>query len=747
MAKIDISKIPQIAARLGTGFVPEGVLWEALNSNRSIDDIIVGYEYEFEESGTDIPSWLDDWDMGDSAKVREAINVITGVQEADVFGVGGPTNENVARAIDINPELMEIADLVEQGIIDMGGDTDDFDIFMDEMHSAMNNIDDKKVNSIIELMDASSENTNPEAVLANIKRLLLSAEEDILKDADPDPDLVPDPNDEADYGGYDNTSAYGAMVRHAIDYKDMSLEEAKDWALGKAPPNIAGASITGGLPTPDEAQDWMDYSGGKDESDFGANLPVGAPGSTKSMYSRQPGDQLSYFTGESIYDEKMTTALEVWDEYFRELPEDYETYSGVPDNDKPSYEEFVTNKLTDDLKRLNDSSQSAYIFTWLYKNAQDPNWVLPSVMSPFPSNEDQGMDANELAGAISQAFSNNKLTETLQDNEILFYATDLFTQDSSGSWLFPTVDVIRTHNSLNPSAQGQAYYENLIDAGRDNRDIFDKAFRQKHQGLDTDWYSQQKNGLFQDAMLDRYFQRWDEDASVYSGFSEGWPTSMATPFAVDDEWLQDWLEDPYAHQTALFSNVTDLAKFLDKNSWGAFQGEDYARLLGQTTSDESRDESFYETTKRTLKDIDEKIAGNLNLDLTNSSQAKLFQQYKAFNPLLYKAGSREYDSAVQMIKQAAISALIPVGATPQVRSSMTKQISRDYDDFTSEGKGSPLSFLNHVLSGGRIVSTKSKFHDPATMDFTNPTLRLPGVGPINGEGPYTAETFKPMFEF
>ena len=746
---IDINKIPDIAARLGTGFVPEGVLWEALNSDRSIDDIIMGYEYEFEESGADIPSWLDDWDMSDSTKVREAIDVITGVQEEDVYGVGGPTNEDVAQLVDIHPEIMEIADLVEQGIIDMGGDTDDFDIFMEEVDSAMDAIDDEKVDSIIALMDASSENENPDAVLANIGRLLLSAEEEIASDLDPDPDpdpdidLVPDPDDEVDYGGYDNTTAYGAMVRFAIDYKGMSLEDAEQWAEGRTPPNIGGASMTGELPTPEEAQAWMSYPGDEIESGFDVNLPIGGapgepgvPGPTESTYSRQPGDQLSWFTGESFYHDEMLNALEVWEDYFSGLPVEYAKKDYGP-GDPPSLAEFSVGKFKTDFAKLDDKEkQAGHIFTWLYKNAQgeDGRETFPSI----------GLTGKDFASIISVGFAGSGISgASLSTNKDLFYAKDLFTQDKDGGWAFPQLDVIRTHTSLSPSAEGQEYYEDLLDAGRGYRDIFNRAFEKKHPGLTGDWFSSQKSGLFQDAMIDRYFSRWDEDADIYTGFDAEGISRQKRPFAVDDEWLQSWLEDPYAHQTALFSNVAVLAQYLDKNDWGAFQGEDYSRLLGTTEAEGDEGQKFPTVTTADIDAVDNKIAAKLGLDLQKSKDdRRLFAQYKAFNPLLYSPKSAEYNSAVQAIKQAAVSALTPVGAPPAARAAMTKQISRDYDVFTSSKQGGPLNFLNHVLSGGRIVSTKSKFSDPATMDFTNPTLRLPGTG-----GAGTAGNFESMFEF
>lgn len=741
--KIDINKIPDIAARLGSGFVPEGVLWEALNSDRSIDDIIMGYEDEFEESGADIPSWLDDWDMSDSTKVREAINVITGVQEEDVYGAGGPTNEDVAQVVDIYPEIMEIADLVEQGIIDMGGDTDDFDRFMEEVDSAMDAIDDEKADSIIELMDASSENENPDAVLANIGRLLRSAEEDIASDLDPDPD--------PDYGGYDDTTAYGAMVRHAIDYKDMTLEDAKDWALGKTPPNIAGASLRGALPTPEEADElYESLYGDEEESDFDVNLPIwddpwdpGVPGPTKSTYIRQPGDQLSWFTGDPFYDDEMQEGLERWNRVFSELPSEYEWGEfgkgiGTPQSMAAFAQEYLKEAL-DAVPEADKDKVAGQLFTWLYKNAQgeDGKETFPSI----------GLTGEDFASIISAGLAGIGISgKSLYENEYLFYAKDLFTVSEDGIWSFPQLDVIRTHTSLNPSAEGQDYYEDLIDAGRSRRDIFDRAFEKKHPGLDADWYRNQKSGLFQDAMIDRYFSRWDEEEDIYTGFDATDTSREKRPFAVDDEWLQSWLEDPYAHQTSLFSNVAELAKYLHKNAWGAFQGEDYARLVGTTEVEGDEEQKYTTETTVDIEAVDNKIAGKLGLDLQKSDDRRRFAQYKAFNPLLYKAGSREYHSAVQAIKQAAISALTPVGASPAARSAMTKQISKDYDVFTSTGQGSPLSFLNHVLSGGRIVSTKSKFSDPATMDFTNPTLRLPDTGQ-EVWGADNGGNFKSMFEF
>ena len=132
-------------------------------------------------------------------------------------------------------------------------------------------------------------------------------------------------------------------------------------------------------------------------------------------------------------------------------------------------------------------------------------------------------------------------------------------------------------------------------------------------------------------------------------------------------------------------------------------------------------------------DIDARIAANLGLDLDYSNHRQLFAQYKTFNPLLYKVGSKEYYAAVQAIKQAAVSALTPVQASAASRSAMTKQINRDYDIYTSTGQGSPLSFLQHMLSGGRIVSSQSLAPEwqqqlgyLQPQPGNNPMLRLPG---------------------
>ena len=110
---------------------------------------------------------------------------------------------------------------------------------------------------------------------------------------------------------------------------------------------------------------------------------------------------------------------------------------------------------------------------------------------------------------------------------------------------------------------------------------------------------------------------------------------------------------------------------------------------------------------QTEADVDETLAQRLGLDLDNAQDKQRFYQFKAFNPLIHKVGSSAHEGAITAIKQAAISALTPVGASTKARASVAKQINRDYDDFTSSGKGSPLSFLKHALGGGRVISSQS----------------------------------------
>ena len=373
--------IPQIAARLPTG-LPEGVIWEVLYSGTDIDTVLDTYEYGLEEEGLDAPSWLDDWDMGDTDKLREAIDHVT---DRDPFGVSGATDEDVAMVVDDNPELMDIVELVEQGIIDMDGDTDDFDLFMEQVDAAMEDIDDEKVDSIIALMDSASENENPEAVLANIGSLLLSAEQDIESDAlidpvGPDPSALfleqfPDPTDPTtlestigdglgpqttiseelgmpigiggltpeqisavktaqavpiDYGDYDTSTAYGASVMHAIDYLGMTLEEAEEWALGEVPPSLPGGTAQGVLPTAEEADDAyfadllakLQAGLGEDESGFDVNMPGGMP-PPKGFFGLGPGEGISWFDDVSMYDDATLENLETWDLYFKTLPIEY----------------------------------------------------------------------------------------------------------------------------------------------------------------------------------------------------------------------------------------------------------------------------------------------------------------------------------------------------------------------------------------------------------------------------------------
>ena len=585
-------------------------------------------------------------------------------------------------------------------------------------------------------MDSASENENPEAVLANIGSLLLSAAQDIESDALLDP-VGPDPGalfqeqfpdaTQDPYGSYDTSTAYGASVMHAIDYMGMTLEEAEEWALGATPPPLLGGTVRGGLPSPGDVDEaYFANLEEMEESAFDVNMPAGMP-PPKGFRGLGPDEGISWFDDVSMYDDATLENLETWDLYFKTLPIEYAKEDYGP-GIQPSLAEFSVKHFKKAFAdRENKEQHAGHIFTWLYKNSQgkDGKETFPSI----------GLTGEDFTNIISVGFTENGISgASLSENKDLSYAADLFSQDEAGTWLFPEYGQIKNHTSLTRSSEGREYYEDIIDAGRSTRDIFDRAFEEKYPGLTSDWYKAKASGLFQDAMMDRYFSRWDETQDIYTGFDDE-ETRVKRPFAADEEWLEDWLEDPAEHQTALFGNVSELADYLHLHKWGAFQGEDYARLTGATSALGDEEQKYKDVVTVDEADVDKRIAGNLGLNLDDPDDRKRFMQYKVFNPLLYKAGSARYDAAVQAIKQAAVSALTPVAASAASRSSMTKQINKDYDIYTSTGQGSPLSFLQHMLSGGRIVSSQSLAPEwqqqlgyLQPQQGNNPMLRLPGFG-------------------
>ena len=714
---IDISKFPEIAAQLGT-YVPEGILWEAMNSGRDIDSVLMEYEYEIEDSGADAPSWLDDWDISDSNKVREAINVINGIQEEDPYGIGGPTNQEVAAVVDEYPELMDLAEVVEQNLLDTNQDTDAFDDLMSDIESAMEFISDEKVDTILSLMDSGSNNENSEAVLNNISDLLtqetisltakLQEEQDSLGPGGLLPDDAVNPGDlfaeqfpgiageEDPYGGYDNTTAFGAMVRHGVDYNGLNLDDAILWASGKTPPNIAGAQgnelpdldDAAGMDLTIEGQDTTGYQAAVDKElelrrlgrlEAEAEQTIdGKSGLAKPSLDLGEGNRISIYAA-------TTSALEAWDSIFGSIPDEFRS-GGVP---YATVDAYMANKLNEwfdqeefDLPKEKED-EAAYLFMWLYKNSQE------------------GKVSEELASTVSTFFNSQGLTKSLANNEALYFAKDLFEPVGNGdTFLFPTLPELSTHASLNESKEGQEYFENLIDAGRGQRDIFNKAFRETNPGLSrSTWYDAKEDGLFQDAMISKYFdtENFDPERTRYTGYdSQG--SRKNNPFGVDEDWISQWLNNPYENQTKLFDQVSEFADFMATNSWGSFVGEDYARL---------QEKAFSTEGAKSVADLDKELSDRLSLDMEDPIHKQQFYRWKEFNPLLWKAGSTEYNAAVQAIKQSAVSSLTPTGASASSRASIRRQIDRDYDDHITDGEGSPLTFLQQILSGGRIVSSKS----------------------------------------
>ena len=502
----------------------------------------------------------------------------------------------------------------------------------------------------------------------------------------------------------------------------------------------------GGLP--DEAAMWEMYElDPEDESQLYKLDTSGwkdpPPGPQRTPWTR-PEYTDSSITGDRLFgDEK---SLKKWNDYFSEERGEYEmnvlTADSLMEPElEPTFREYTTHKLRTHLGQ-HGNEEAASLFHWLYKNIQDGTLGqyegeekfrdLHGVISDILTGEGmiqeyQGPfapdDGNYLPGIITivpelEYLLSPRIDLTGADTTagLLPGETDRGGGKGTELYLFPDRDTIANHDfqfvsktKLDPRTRGGVdYLEALIEASSDQRDVFDRAFREAHPTLTGSWFEGQKSGLFIDAMTDRYFSRWDDEATTYQGYAADTPLRSKTPFVADEEWFKSWLYNREEHQTNLFSSVSELANFLHENRWN-FEGEDYARagvgegvLEGQQYQDMPKGGGM-----QTEADVDETLAQRLGLDLDNAQDKQRFYQFKAFNPLIHKVGSSAHEGAITAIKQAAISALTPVGASTKARASVAKQINRDYDDFTSSGKGSPLSFLKHALGGGRVISSQS----------------------------------------
>ena len=769
--KVNIDKIPEIAAMLPNG-LPQGVIWDVLYGNRSVDQALDAYTDELDIAGVEEPDWLADWDLDDTEKTMEIVNVMTGNQEPDMFGAGGPTPEAVATAVEQRPELVDLAAIVEEQIEDPN-DLDEFEMLMADIDDASLKLDEGEVDAVMALLKVADETRDPTEAFQIVSNAILQGEknafvqgadaggftvyDDELGDDEPEEDLHATTPPEFDiYGGYTDDTAYGAMVRHAMDFRDMTLTEAKEWAKG-GPPNLPGGAMFGGLP--DEAAMWemyeldpedenqlykLDTSGWKDPPPDPVTVSDAPPGLPRTPWTQPPfsdwtmGQGDLFFVGEdSLFGDER--ALATWDEYFSTERSEYEMYVlakdwFMEDEPEPTFGEYTTDRLRTALSGSGDKQNeiAASLFHWLYKNIQD------GTLDKYEGGEGfrdlHGVISNVLTGdGITQEYSGEPLQGNYLPGIITLVPglgdllTDIYDPQPIGPqagekergknvYSFPPRDIIENHifqfasrTKLDWRTKGGVdYLESLIEANRDQRDVFDRAFRETHPGLTGSWYEGQKRGLFIDAMTDRYFSLWDDEATTYEGYAGDTPQRSKTPFVADEDWFSSWLQNRAEHQTNLFSNVETLADFLHENRWN-FEGEDYARaglgegvLEGQQVQDVRGGGG-----KKTEGDVDKEIAKRLKLDLDDTEEKRQFYQFKAFNPLLHRAGSGAHEGAITAIKQAAISALTPVGASAASRSYVAKKVDRDYDTFTSTGQGSPLSFLKYALGRGRVVSSKS----------------------------------------
>ena len=436
--KIDINKIPELARELAASRmpVPEGVLWEVLRGDSSIEQALGTYAEELEISGVEEPDWLADWDLDDTTKTMEIVNVMLGNQEPDEFGIGGPSSENVITAVEQTPQLVDLAMLVEETLEDPN-DMDEFEILMADVNDAYQKLDETAVDDIMAQVDVAMAGDDPaggfqsitDAILRGEKRALVQGVDDAggLDEEGDDgmgDDVVGDENGKGIYGGYTNATAFGAMVRHAIDFKDMTIKQAEQWAEGKGVRGLMGPAHTGDITwdplgsTPGGGEVVADEVVGDDEIDeedvtelygrldLSSSLAQDPPSSPQMV---RPGfdDPLmtggSFFAGEdSLFgDEK---ALATWDQYFREERDDYIADSTEwPLGARVSLADYTTDKLRTVLSGGGDrqNEMAASLFHWLYKNVQE------DTLSQYEG--DQGF--RDLYGVIGNVLTGEGITQ------------------------------------------------------------------------------------------------------------------------------------------------------------------------------------------------------------------------------------------------------------------------------------------------------------------------------------------------
>jgi hypothetical protein len=715
MANIDIDRIPQLAQRLAAGGLPDEVIYEVLYNNMSIDSAIDAYTTGGLTEESFVPPKDITWDENDTEKYLSVVNVINEVDEPDVYGTGvGATIEEVVYGIENIPGLMEIAGLVEE-TIENPDDLDEFEILLDQLDDAMmNDVDDETLDQIMAQIDVAETDPSIDRAMAfqDIASQLLAAETEATYDG-----LIEEEESEA-YQIPPHIDRWPPMPEDPphTDTTDLSTYQ---------PPLFVDPMMSEMEAMPDNLY--------KDEGSF-------------AIWDKFFKEQKKEW--QSLYVDSRTS---LYDRYGPKGPGGPGGYIPAAAQlfghglDPGDIDSFTTKGIRETLATARyPGAMAASLFNWLYINTSDGNLSainaqvgytdLFGVIRDALTGEgvyESGETAIDYRPSIEQEIDGDKTGILMQ-----MFGTEMTgeTGEQKLVWAFPDEDTITygfgEETTLGgedgdiETLPGRRYLSSMIEATTTDRDRFDKAFKRIHPRLSIPTYSGIANSLFDDAMVHSYFNTSDPNRIGYTGrttreVGEDWATShlISERFGGDEAFFEDFLRNRFKYQQSLFKNVENLSEFLHKHRW-SFKGEDYVRL-------KEEDASLSDS------DIDTQLATYIGLDLTKQDDRDEFLRFKAFNPLIHKNRSEMQRSAIGNIKQAAVSALTPVGASSRIRGIIRDSIDNDYDVFTSSGQGSPLSFLKHALSKGRIVSgagaaflDQDRWGDYSPV--TDPMLRLPG---------------------
>lgn len=269
-----------------------------------------------------------------------------------------------------------------------------------------------------------------------------------------------------------------------------------------------------------------------------------------------------------------------------------------------------------------------------------------------------------------------------------------------------------TAAQLTPDSQ---YFLDILGAGRTEQDSFDEAFMAVKPELMTDerdmvaW----RDGIFADAQMAKllnYHPESRETQKIYQGYDPKLDDQSQT--GIESKFFYiDYINNRFENAETLYDNAGELGEMLASYAWTA-RGEDYAR---EDITPEQADAK-----------ANQLVADTFGLDLTDEDDLTTFEHLRAFNPLLYQAGSKYYREAENNIINMAVSSTLPVGSSPYKRRLHEFEIGRKYDEWI-RGNNNPNSFLKYIIDSGRIVRPGSSYYqkeygqnwmDPYRRTFT-----------------------------